>query len=325
MSIEAKASLLAQAEKGLAQSVTVDTMTKVLSVFSDILEGFDIRERAAADQQDDLLASFIAALKVQGRSELTIERYKYVIRRMMEAVKVPTRRITVYHLRQYLAAEKARGVADSTLEGVRQVFSCYFNWLQRESLIERNPVANLGTIKVPKKQKMIYSQVDIARLNAHCKTIRDRAIIAFLASTGCRVSEATGLDRDAVDLNRLECIVKGKGNKERRVYFDPVTGMLLGEYMKTRKDESPALFVGIRGERLQPNGVRYMLAQLAKESGVDHVHPHKFRRTLATELARNGMPLQQVAAVLGHEKIDTTMAYVILDGEDIRNSYRRFA
>ena len=322
---EAKASLLAQTEKRLAQSVTVDVMTNVLRILSDILEGYEIREKAETEPHDDMLESYLAALKVQGRSKLTIDRYAYNIRRMMEAVKVPTRRITVYHLRQYLAAEKERGVADSTLEGLRQVLSAYFNWLQREALIERNPVANLGTIKVPKKQKKIYSEVDIAKLNGACKCTRDRAIISFLAATGCRISEATGLNRDSVDLTKLECVVRGKGNKERRVYLDAVTGMLIGEYLKTRKDDNPALFVGLRGERLRPNGVRYMMTELAKRAGVDHVHPHKFRRTLATELARHGMPIQEVAAVLGHEKIDTTMRYVVLDNEDIKNAYRRYA
>lgn len=322
---EAKASLLAQTEKRLAQSVTVEIMTNVLSILSDILEGYEIREKAETEPHDDMLESYLAALKVQGRSKLTIDRYAYNIRRMMEAVKVPTRRITVYHLRQYLASEKERGVADSTLEGLRQILSAYFNWLQRESLIERNPVANLGTIKVPKKQKKIYSEVDIAKLNGACKCTRDRAIISFLAATGCRISEATGLNRDSVDITKLECVVRGKGNKERRVYLDAVTGMLISEYLKARKDDNPALFVGLRGERLRPNGVRYMMTELSKRAGVDHVHPHKFRRTLATELARHGMPIQEVAAVLGHEKIDTTMRYVVLDNEDIKNAYRRYA
>lgn len=322
---EAKASLLAQTEKRLAQSVTVDVMNSVLSILSDILEGYEIREKAETETHDDLLESYLAALKVQGRSKLTIDRYAYNIRRMMEAVKVPTRRITVYHLRQYLAAEKERGVADSTLEGLRQVLSAYFNWLQREALIDRNPVSNLGAIKVPKKQKKIYSEVEIAKLNGACKCTRDRAIISFLASTGCRISEATGLNRDSVDITKLECLVRGKGNKERRVYLNAVTGMLISEYLKTRKDDNPALFVGLRGERLHPNGVRYMMTELAKRAGVDHVHPHRFRRTLATELARHGMPIQEVAAVLGHEKIDTTMRYVVLDNEDIKNAYRRYA
>lgn len=326
MAIEAKVSFMAQAEKRLASELTAETMGKVLSALAEVLDGFEMRETAfEEDAGDDLLECYLAALKVQGRSQKSIDRYRFVIERMMKTVKVPTRRITVYHLRQYLAGEKERGVADTTLEGTRQVFSGYFNWLQRESLIDKNPVANLGTIKCAKRQKKIYTEVEIEKLRMNCKTLRDRAIIAFLGSTGCRISEATNLNRDSVDLNRLECVVRGKGNKERTVYLDSVTGMLISEYLESRKDDCEALFVGLRGERLQPNGVRYMMTELAKRAGVDHVHPHKFRRTLATNLTRHGMPIQEVASVLGHEKLDTTMRYVVLDSEDIKNAYRRYA
>ena len=248
-----------------------------------------------------------------------------MIGKMMEFVKVPTRRISVYHLRNYLTHEKERGICERTLEGYREIFSAYFNWLQRESLIERNPCANLGVIKVPKKEKKTYSEIDIEKLVRGCKTKRDRAIIHFLASTGCRISEMTGLDRDAINLDSLECVVHGKGNKDRTVYLSQVAGMMLGEYLKTRTDDNPALFVGRGNVRLHPGGVRAMLKELANESGVDHVHPHKFRRTLATELSRHGMPIQEVANILGHEKIDTTMQYVVLNKDDIRSSYRRYA
>ena len=326
MAIEAKVSFMAQAEKRLASELTAETMGKVLSALAEVLDGFEMQETAfEEDAGDDLLECYLAALKVQGRSQKTVDRYRYVLEQMLKTVKVPARKITVYHLRNYLACMKERGIADSTMEGHRQIFSAFYNWLQRESLIEKNPTANLGTIKIAKKQKKIYSEVDIAKLTGACKCTRDRAIISFLAATGCRISEATGLNLDSVDLTKLECVVKGKGNKERRVYINSVTGMLISEYLETRTDDNEALFVGLRGERLLPNGVRYMMTQLAKKTGVDHVHPHKFRRTLATELARHGMPIQEVAAVLGHEKIDTTMRYVVLDNEDIKNSYRRYA
>ena len=147
----------------------------------------------------------------------------------------------------------------------------------------------------------------------------------FLSSTGCRISEMTGLNVEDVDLEKLECVVHGKGNKERMVFLSAVTGMLLGEYLKTRKDSNPALFVGKRKERLEPGGVRSMLKKLGADAGVDHVHPHKFRRTFATELTRHGMEIQKVANILGHEKLDTTMQYVVLNKEDIKSDYRRFA
>ena len=326
MAIDAKKSLLNQTEKMLSSEVTANIMTKVLSIIADVIEGFDIKETYITDEQtDDLLECYIDALKVQGRSEKTLQRYRYVISRMMNTMKVPTRKITVYHLRNYLSKLKENGKQDSTMEGIRQVLSAYFNWLQRESLIEKNPVANLGAIKCQKKQKKVFSDVDLEKLHRCCANMRDRAIIAFLAATGCRVSEATGLNRDSIDLNGLECVVHGKGNKERTVYLDGVTGMLIRNYLSERKDNCEALFVNRYGNRLNSDGVREMLNRVAKLAGVEHCHPHKFRRTLATNMAKHGMQVQEIDRILGHDKLDTSMKYVMLDDEDIRHQYRKFA
>jgi site-specific recombinase XerD len=326
MAIEAKVEFMQTLEKHLADKLTVTDMGTLLAAVSDILEGYEMRSVQAWDNRaDDLLDCYLSALSVENRSQKTIDRYAYVIRRMMEFVKVPTRQISIYHLRAYLAHEKERGIQDSTLEGTREIFTAYFNWLQRENLIDRNPTANLGVVKRAKKEKKTYSGVDLERLNLECRTVRDRAIISFLSSTGCRISEMTGLDRAAVDLEKLECVVHGKGAKDRTVYLSDVAGMLISQYLAERTDDNPALFVGCRNERLQPGGVRIMLKAVAKRAGVDHVHPHKFRRTLATELSRNGMPIQEVANILGHEKIDTTMKYVILNKDDVKSSYRRYA
>ena len=326
MSIEAKRTLMNTLELRLSEKLTAADMAKALETLSDVLAGFDVQKITAADpDKDDLLAAYISAMQIQGRSEKTIERYKYLIGRLMAAVSVPTREVTVYHIRRYLSDEKARGIADRTLESTRQVYSAYFNWLQREGLITQNPTANLGAIKCPKKVKTTYSDVDIEQLKFACESIRDRAIISFLLSTGCRISEMTQLDRDDVDLNTLECTVFGKGSKERTVFLDPVTGMLIKQYLDERKDTCPALFAGKGSERLTPGGVRFMLRNLADRTGVDHVHPHKFRRTLATNLIHHGMPIQEVAAILGHDKLDTTMQYVVLDKSDVRNAYRKYA
>lgn len=326
MSIEAKATLLKALEQQLSTQVTAADMERVLTAVSDRLADYDVERKAGAVQEtDDLLDAYMSAMQIQGRSPKTLERYSYIIKRMMEAVNTPTRSITVYHLRAYLSHEKARGISDRTLEGMREVFSAYFNWLQRESLIQQNPTANLGSVKYAKKVKAVYSEVDLEKLKFRSKCPRDRAIVSFLSATGCRISEVTQLNRTDVDLNALECTVLGKGNKERTVYMSPVAGMLLREYLATRKDDNPALFIGKRNERLTPHGVRSMLTVLEGRTGVDHVHPHKFRRTLATNLIRHGMPIQEVAAILGHDKLDTTMQYVVLDKTDVKNSYRRYA
>ena len=322
--IDAKVSFMTQMEAGLTDTLTVDQMKKMQTVGYAILDKFDLVELEDEMEQDDLLDCYVSAMKVECRSQKTIDRYVYVIGKMMEFVKVPTRRVSVYHLRNYLTHEKERGICEQTLEGYREIFSAYFNWLQRESLIDRNPCVNLGVIKVPKKEKKTYTDAELERLNWFCGNIRDRAILHFLRSTGCRISEITGLNRDQVNLELLECVVRGKGNKERTVYLDEVAGMILGEYLNGRIDDVPALFINKQHDRLNPGGVRAMLNKLAEKAGVDHVHPHKFRRTLATGLARHGMPIQEVAKVLGHEKLDTTMKYVVLNKDDVKASYRRY-
>ena len=333
MAIDAKVSFLGQVERKYAEILTMRDMDNAMRIISDVLEGFDMREgeRWGDERKDDLFDSFISSMKVSGRSDKTIERYSYVIDRFTKHINVPTRKINVYHIRNWLASEKERGIQDSTLEGHRQVLSAYFGWLFREALIERNPMINVGPIKVPKKQKKIVTDIEKEKLKQACEKIgginkyRNRAIIAFLSSTGCRVSEMTGLNRDSVDLKSLECVVHGKGDKERTVYLDSVAGMLLQQYLAKRKDSGDALFVGKEGRRLEPGGVRVMLNTMASSAGVEHIHPHKFRRTRATELTRHGMPIQEVANILGHEKLDTTMGYVVLDHDTVKANYRKFA
>lgn len=326
MSIEAKATLLQQLQERLSTKIVAADMPVVLAAIADQLAYYDVAYTEGTEQQaDDLLDAYVSAMQIQGRSEKTIERYKYIIQRMMAKVRTSTRTITVFHLRQYLAQEKARGISESTLEGIRQIFSAYFNWLQCEGLITTNPTANLGAIKCPQKIKVTYSDIEIEKLKYCCSSARDRAIIAFLMSTGCRISEMTQLNRDDIDFANLECKVLGKGNKERTVYLDSVTGMLLLAYLRSRTDEYKALFIGKGSDRISPHGVRNMLNRLAKSAGVDHVHPHKFRRTLATNLIHRGMPVQEVASILGHDKLDTTMQYVVLDKTDLKNSYRKYA
>lgn len=326
MAIEAKTSFLNQLSQSIGEFIPANMMQNILDKASDILGHFEMVEiHAAQSGPDDFLIGYLAAMKVQGRSEKTINRYKYVITRMMDAVNVPCREITVHHLRSYFAQEQNRGIADSTIEGTRQVLSAYFGWLKNEELIGKNPTINLRKIKVPKKKKEVFSESDVAKLCRKCTNTRDLSIISFLKTTGCRISEMTGLDRYDLNLSGKECVVYGKGGKERTVYFGDVTAMYLKEYLSKRTDNSEALFANRYGERIGPNGVRRMLNRLADAAGVTHVHPHKFRRTLATNFAKHGMPVQEIAAILGHDKIDTTMKYVMLDENDTRNSYRKYA
>ena len=323
--IDAKISFVEQLKDQLKDQLTMEQISRMMSAAYRILDRFEMSEIPDEETEtDDMLNSYVSALKVECRSQKTIDRYVYIIGKLMDFAKVPTRRVSVHHLRNFLTQEKERGICENTLEGYREIFSAYFNWLQRESLIDKNPCVNLGVIKVPKKEKKTYTDAELERLNWFCGNIRNRAILHFLRSTGCRISEVTELNRDAVNLEALECVVHGKGNKERTVYLDEVAGMLLQQYLNERKDDVPALFVNRLGDRLKPGGVRMMLNDLAEKAQVEHVHPHKFRRTLATDLTRHGMPIQEVAKILGHEKLDTTMKYVVLNKDDIKASYRRF-
>ena len=325
MAIDAKVSFMTQLKDQLADTLTVEQMARLEKAGFGLLDRFDVIERIRDDGPDDLLDSYVAAMKVECRSQKTIERYVYIIRRLLDYAKVPVRRVSVYHIRNYLAAEKERGVGDSTLEGYRLIYSAFFNWLQRENLIDRNPVVNLGRIKVPKKKKDIYSEVDLEKLKRSCTNKRDLAIVMFLYATCCRIGEVVELNRDNVIIENQKLIVHGKGDKERKVYFDAVTAEALKQYLDNRTDDCEALFANRYGERFQDNGIRCMLKKLADRAGVKHVHPHKFRRTKATDMARHGMPIQDIQAILGHEKLDTTMQYVQMNDTDIESSYRRYA
>ena len=324
MAIEAKVSFLKSLEKQMGAELTVNMMSRVLSMVSNVMEGYDMREINLQDEADDMLECFLQAMDVQGRSRKTIAHYRLILGKMLAETNVSARRITVYHLRSYLAKGKERGLKDSTLAHHREVFSSFFGWLFREGLIERNPVINLGSIKVAKEQKQVFTDIDMEKMRQNCTRVVDKAIITFLASTGCRVAELVGLDRSALDLENLECVVRGKGNKERTVYLDNVTAMYVRNYLATRRDRCPALFVTRDRKRFQTGGIRDMLKRLEERSGVEHVHPHKFRRTLATNMAKRNLPIQTIAAILGHESIETTMEYIVLNKEDTKLKYRQF-
>ena len=326
MSVEAKVTFMHSLEQRLSSVLTVDNMKQVMGEVADQLCDYEMEiHNYDENATDDLLDAYVAALKVQGRSPKTVVRYQYIIQRVMKAIRTNTRNVTVYHLRKYMADELARGISERTVDGVRQVCSGYFGWLQRERLIEINPCANLGAVKYPDKPKDVFDEVEMDRLKFGCKSLRDRAIVCFLQATGCRISEMCELNRDDIEMDALECVVHGKGNKYRTVFLTQVAAATLQSYLDSRTDDLPALFVGRGSERLTPGGIRKMLVELGKTANVGHVHPHKFRRTTATTLIRHGMPIQEVAAILGHDKLDTTMEYVVLDKSDIKHSYRKYA
>ena len=330
MPYEAKASFLNRVEKEMSAALTANDMNKALRILADVLQDYRMEELVGKrNDDDDLLQIYLDAMKVQGLSEKSIAHYQRTIIKLMEKLNVPYRQVTVYHLRGWLAAEKERGISDRTLKGNREVFSAFFGWLFRERLIEKSPVDNLGPIKCAKKKRAVLTQAQMTKLEDKCvemrHPLRNRAIVEFLRASGCRISEVIGLNRDQIDLERLECIVHGKGNKERKVYLDDVAGMVIREYLESRKDDDEALFLNQYGERIHAGGVRVMLNKLAEKANVKNVHPHKFRRTLGTKLHKRGMPINEIAAILGHEKLDTTQKYIVLNDSDLKHDYGRYA
>lgn len=326
MAAEAVLLFKEEMKEALKDRLTCGQLEAVIGAVDETLANYEIqRNDYEKGGKDFLLQAFMDAMRVEGRSGKTLERYEYILGRFLQAAGVNSRNVNTYHIRRFLADEKARGIADSTLNGYRWVLGAYFGWLNRDGLIPRDPMGNVGPVRCAKKIKEVFSEVDVEKLKRAAENPRDLAVICFLMATGCRVSEMTGLNRGDVDLQELSCLVTGKGNKQRTVYMDPVTGMTLQTYLDGRKDGNEALFVGRTGERLEPNGVRCMLNRVSEKAGVVHVHPHKFRRTEITNLVNRGMPIEQVRTLAGHEKIDTTMGYVVMNQANVENAYRKFA
>lgn len=328
MGLAAKNVFIKNLSQKLSDTLTVNEMTQLTSALADELSKFELEQNETNKpdiESRELLEEFLATKEIEGKSPNTISHYRYILTRMFDDINLPVRDIMIFSLRRYLAKLKQSGLQDVTVEGIRCVICSFFGWVHRENLIDVNPAGNLGPIRCEKKVKKPLSDVDIETLKECAANIRDRAIISFLLSTGCRISEVCGLNRDGIDFANLECVVHGKGNKQRTVYIDDVTAMLLKRYLRQRTDDHEALFIGKGTTRLTPAGVRFMLNKLAEEAGVDHVHPHRFRRTLATNLVDHGMPIQEVASILGHEKLETTMKYVFINKTHVKNDYKKYA
>lgn len=327
MSMDAKLALMKDLEEALQDDLTVSAMRRLTDAMSSVLNGYSVEQmrQEQAGDTDDMLEAFLKAKMVEGLAEKTLKQYRRTLKKLIRSAGMPLGKIGVENIRTYLAAEKDRGISDRSLHGDRDVFSSCFGWLHREGLIIRNPCGNVNSIKYAEKVRVPFSESDIEKMKEACTCIRDKAIIAFLLSSGARISEVCALNRDDIDFREMECIVMGKGSKERTVYIDDVAGMLLCRYFAARKDNEEALFVGKANERLTDEGIRRMLKRIEVVSGVENIHPHRFRRTLATTMINRGMPIEMVARILGHSKIDTTMTYIYVEQNNVKNNYRKYA
>lgn len=284
-------------------------------------------ERGAEASNDGLLALFIAAKQVEGCSRKTLDYYQSTLAMMTASLDKPYTQVTSDGLRAYLNDyERSRNSSKVTIDNIRRIMSSFFSWLEDEDYIVKSPVRRIHKVKTATKAKEVLSDEDLVTLRDSCATKRDLAIVEILASTGIRVGELVNLDRSDVNLNERECIVTGKGNKQRPVYFDARAKLHLRSYLDARNDTNPALFVSLRdaSKRVTIDGVESRLRQLGKDSGVGRVHPHKFRRTLATQAIDKGMPIEQVQKLLGHAKIDTTMHYAMVNQSNVKASHRKY-
>ena len=274
-----------------------------------------------------LLENFLAAKHVEGCSERSIKYYKSTLQKAITILQKPFNQIETEDLRQYLSNyQKINNASRMTIDNVRRILSTFFTWLEDENYILKSPVRRIHKIKTAKLVKETYSDETLVLLRDNCKTARDLAIIDMLASTGMRVSELVTLNRQDVDFVNRECVVFGKGSKERPVYFDARTKIHLLNYLNERKDNNPALFVSLLEphDRLQISGVEISLRKLGRSLNIQKVHPHKFRRTLATQAIDKGMPIEQVQKLLGHQKIDTTMEYAMVDQQNVKVSHKKY-
>lgn len=278
-------------------------------------------------EQSSLLPTFISAKRVEGCSEKSLRYYESTIRNMLEAINKPECQITTADLRGYLDTYQRRGtVSKVTLDNVRRILSSFFAWLEDEDYIVKSPVRRIHKVKTGKTVKETYSDESLELMRDHCDNSRDLAMIDLLCSTGIRVGELVKLNRSDVDFENRECIVFGKGNKQRKVYFDARTKIHLQRYLGERTDTNEALFVSLLKpfDRLQISGVEIRLRKIGRELSFHKVHPHKFRRTLATMAIDKGMPIEQVQQLLGHQSIDTTLQYAMVNQNNVKESHRKY-
>lgn len=294
--------------------LTIEQMKKLQEVILKTFAENTLEKQNISNE--DFMQMFFAAKQIEGCSSRTIKFYKTTLEAMFAQIETEVRKITTEEMREYLSEyQKRNNCSNVTIDNVRRNISSFFSWLEEEDYILKSPMKRIHKIKTKKVVKNTISDEAIEKLRDGCKTTRDKAIIDLLYSTGMRVGELVNLNIDDIDLEGRECVVYGKGDKERRVYFDAKSKVHLKEYIDSRNDDNPALFVTLNTpfKRLKISGVEIRLRELGRELKLERIHPHKFRRTMATRAIDKGMPIEQVQKILGHSQIDTTMQYAMVN------------
>jgi len=327
-----KEKLIQEVTDGMSETLTVDQMAQLNSVMLQVISKYTVIEDGDKVQEDfasnsRLLEIFLSAKLVEGCSQKTIKYYETTVKQLFKYMPKSLKEYTTDDLRAYLAVfQKKHKSSKVTIDNIRRIFSSFFSWLEDEDFILKSPVRRIHKVKTGEQVKEVISDENLERLRDKCSCPRDLAIIDMLASTGMRVGELVKLNKNDINFGERECIVFGKGNKERIVYFNARAKLHLQEYLATRKDKNPALFVSLDKPhaRLQISGVEMRLRDLGRDLKIPRIHPHKFRRTLATTAIDKGMPVEQVQTLLGHVKIDTTMRYAMVNQTNVKLSHRKF-
>lgn len=315
-----------QAMLGVLNNEQMSQLRKVLDyTFRDINVSSKNNEECSGNSE--LIDIFLSAKRVEGCSDKSMHYYRSTLNNAIRKIGKNIRHITTDDLRSYLNDyQLTSGATKVTVDNIRRILSSFFSWLEDEDYIVKSPVRRIHKVKVGKTVKETYSDEALEQMRDHCEGIRDLALIDLLASTGMRVGELVKLNRNDIDFENRECIVTGKGDKQRRVYFDARTKIHLQRYLAERIDDNPALFVSLLApyDRLQISGVEIRLRRLGRELNIPKVHPHKFRRTLATMAIDKSMPIEQVQHLLGHQSLDTTLQYAMVNQTNVKMSHRKF-
>lgn len=302
---------------------------KLQMVLHHTLFSYEIVENDSKDNdsEQNLVELFLSAKRIEGCSEKSLKYYNATIQSLLDGVGKPIKHIQTDDIRNYLTGYQIKKKSSRvTIDNIRRILSSFFSWLEDEDYILKSPVRRIHKVKTASNIKETYSDEELELMRDNCLEIRDLAMIDMLASTGMRVGEMVLLNKADINFNERECIVFGKGDKERVVYFDARTKIHLKDYLQSRIDDNPALFVSLKApnDRISIGGIEARLRKFGKQLGLQKVHPHKFRRTLATMAIDKGMPIEQLQQLLGHRRIDTTLQYAMVKQSNVKMAHRKF-
>ena len=323
-----KQEIIKKIETEMIKYLDTEQLKRLSEILNHILYEYEITESQEFKEEElDYVELFISAKRIEGCSERTLNYYKTTIENMLESITKKVSTINTEDLRKYLAEySNKNNCSKVTIDNVRRILSSFYSWLEDEDYVIKSPVRRIRKVKTIQAVKETYTDEALEVMRDNCSESRDLAIIDLLSSTGIRVGELVKLNKADINFNERSCIVFGKGNKEREVYFDARTKIHLENYLNSRVDNNPALFVSLIKpyDRLEISGVEIRLRELGRKLNMHKVHPHKFRRTLATRAIDKGMPIEQVQRLLGHQKIDTTLQYAMVNQTNVKNSHRKY-